>query len=93
MDEKKTSSPNSTNDFTLSAIVVSEIADQYEEQVRSEKLYQEDKKQKIKELEHMIMSSMNKPIYKLLYNPYEHGDYRQFVEQVAKELRGRNACR
>jgi hypothetical protein len=76
----------------LSAGVVSEIADQYEEQVRLEKLYQEDKKQKIKELELMISNSMNKPIYKLLYKP-EYGDYRQFVEQVAVELRRRNACR
>lgn len=76
----------------LSAGVVSEIADQYEEQVRIEELYQEDKKQKIKELEQLISSSKNKPIYKLLYKP-EYGDYRQFVEQVAVELRGRNACR
>lgn len=76
----------------LSAGVVSEIADQYEEQVRIEELYQEDKKQKIKELELMISNSKNKPIYKLLYKP-EYGDYRQFVEQVAVELRGRNAYR
>ena len=76
----------------LAAGVLSEIADQYEEQVRLEKLYQEDKKQKIKELEQLISSSMNKPIYKLLYKP-EYGDYRQFVEEVAKELRRRNACR
>ena len=76
----------------LSAGVVSEIADKYEEQVRLEELYQEDKKQKIKELEQLISSSMNKPIYKLLYKP-EYGDYRQFVERVAAELRGRNACR
>lgn len=76
----------------LSAGVVSEIADKYEEQVRLEKLYQEEKKQKIKELELMISNSKNKPIYKLLYKP-EYGDYRQFVEQVAVELRGRNACR
>lgn len=89
--EKTTSSPNSTN-AVLAAGVVSEIADQYEEQVRLERLYQEDKKQKIKELERLISSSMNKPIYKLLYKP-EYGDYRQFVEQVAVELRLRNACR
>ena len=63
----------------LSAGIVSEIADQYEEQVR------------IKELEQLISSSMNKPIYNLLYKP-EYGDYRQFVEEVAKELRRRNAC-
>jgi len=85
--ETTTSSPNSTN-AVLSAGVVSEIADQYEEHVRLEKLYQEDKKQKIKELELMISNSMNKPIYKLLYKP-EYGDYRQFVEQVAVELRRR----
>lgn len=89
--ETTTSSQNSTN-AVLSAGVVSEIADQYEEHVRLEKLYQEDKKQKIKELELMISNSMNKPIYKLLYKP-EYGDYRQFVEQVAVELRRRNACR
>ena len=89
--ETTTSSPNSTN-AVLVAGVVSEIADQYEEQVRLEKLYQEEKKQKIKELELMISNSKNKPIYKLLYKP-EYGDYRQFVEQVAVELRRRNACR
>ena len=46
--ETTTSSPNSTN-AVLAAGVVSEIADQYEEQVRLEKLYQEDKERKIKE--------------------------------------------
>ena len=72
--------------------LVSEIADQYEEQARLEQLYREDKERKIKELEQLISSSRNKPIYKLLYKP-EYGDYRQFVEDVAKELRRRNACR
>ncbi len=76
----------------LAAGVVSEIADQYEEQVMREKIYQEDKRQKIKELEKLISSSMNKPIYKLIYKP-EYGDYRQFVKEVAAELRRRNACR
>ena len=76
----------------LAAGVVSEIADQYEEQVRLEKLYQEDKERKIQELKQLISSSKNKPIYKLLYKP-EYGDYRQFVEEVAAELRHRNACR
>ena len=76
----------------LASGVVSEIADQYEEQVRLEKLFQEDKERKIKELEQLISSSKNKPIYKLLYKP-EYGDYRQFVEEVAAELRRRNACR
>ena len=76
----------------LAAGVVSEIANQYEEQVRLEKLYREDKEQKIKKLEQLISSSMNKPIYKLLYKP-KYGDYRQFVEDVAAELRRRNACR
>lgn len=89
--ENKQSSRNEGNTL-LAAGVVSEIADQYEEQVRLEKIYREDKKQKIKELEQLISSSMNKPIYKLLYKP-EYGDYRQFVEEVAKELRCRNACR
>jgi hypothetical protein len=89
--ETTTSSPNSTNEV-LAASVVSEIADQYEEQVKLEKIYQEDKRQRIKELEQLIISSMNKPIYNLLYKP-EYGDYRQFAEQVAVELRRRNACR
>ena len=89
--ETTTSSPNSTN-AVLVAGVVSEIADQYEEQVRLEELYQEEKKQKIKELELMISDSIYKPIYKLLYKP-EYGDYKRFVEQVAAELRRRNACR
>ena len=88
--ETTTSSPNSTN-AVLAAGVVSEIADQYEEQVRLEQLYREDKECKIKELQQLINSSFNRPIYKLLYKP-EYGDYRQFVEQVASELRGRNAC-
>ena len=87
-----TSSPDSTTNAVLSAGVVSEIADKYEEQVRLEKLYQEDKERKIEELKQLISSSKNKPIYKLLYKP-EYGDYRQFVEDVAAELRRRNACR
>lgn len=89
--QKVETSPNSTN-AVLAAGVVSEIADQYEEQVRLEQLYREDKERKIKELEQLISSSRNKPIYKLLYKA-EYGDYRQFVEQVAEELRRRNACR
>ena len=90
-DDLKHDTPTDANNV-LAAGVVSEIADQYEEQVRLEKLYQEEKKRKIKELEQLISSSKNKPIYKLLYKP-EYGDYRQFVEDVAAELRRRNACR
>ena len=89
--ETTTSSQNSTN-AVLAAGVVSEIADQYEEQVRLERLYRQDKERTIKELKQLISSSRNKPIYKLLYKA-EYGDYRQFVEQVAEELRRRNACR
>ena len=73
----------------LSAGVVSEIADQYEEQIMLENLYQEDKKQKIKELEQMISNSMNANIYKKFYKS-EYGDYRQYVELIAKELRRRH---
>lgn len=94
MENKTSTNHENGNDANrlLAAGVVSEIADQYEEQVRLEKLYQEDKERKIKELEQLISSSKNKPIYKLLYKP-EYGDYRQFVEDVAAELRRRNACR
>ena len=89
-NDLKNDTPTDANNV-LAAGVVSEIADKYEEQVRLEKLYQEDKERKIKELEQFISSSKNKPIYKLLYKP-EYGDYRQFVEDVAAELRRRNAC-
>jgi len=75
----------------LCAGVVSGIADQYDEQVRLEKLYQQDKREKIKELEQMISNSMNANIYKKFYKP-EYGDYRQYVEEIAKELRRRHAC-
>ena len=90
-DDLKHDTPTNENNV-LDAGMVSEIADQYEEQVRFEKLYQEDKERKIEELEQLISRSKNKPIYKLLYKP-EYGDYRQFVEDVAAELRRRNACR
>lgn len=88
--ETTTSSPTSTN-AVLAADVVSKIADQYEEQVRLEQLYRENIERKIKELEQSISNSRNKLIYKLLYKA-KYGDYRQFVEQVAEELRRRNAC-
>ena len=86
--EKITSITNSTNKV-LAASLLSEIANQYEEQVRLENIYREDKEIKIKELEQLIISSFNKPIYKLLYKP-EYGDYREFVEQLSMELRRRN---
>ena len=70
-------------------VVVVVIADQYEEQIMLENLYQEDKKQKIKELEQMISNSMNANIYKKFYKS-EYGDYRQYVELIAKELRRRH---
>jgi hypothetical protein len=89
-DSKKHDTLTDANNV-LVAGVVSEITDQYEEQVRLEKIYQEDKERKIKELEQLISSSKDRSIYKLLYKP-EYGDYRQFVEEVAKELRRRNAC-
>lgn len=94
MEQKEQSLPSVSlvQNGMLSAIVVSEIADHYEEHVSYEKLYQEDKERKIKELEQLISISRNKPIYKLLYNP-EYGDYRQFVDAVAAELRRRNDLR
>jgi len=79
-------------DTVLPAGVISQLADEYEEQVRLEELYRKDKMQQIKELQQLISNSFNKPIYKLIYKP-EYGDFRQFSEQVAKELRSRHACR
>jgi hypothetical protein len=89
-DNLKNETANSTNTVLANGVVVA-IADQYEEQVRIEKLYQQDKKEKIKELELMISNSMNANIYKKFYKP-EYGDYRQYTEEVAKELRRRHAC-
>lgn len=79
-------------DTLLPAGVISQLADEYEEQVRLEEQYREDKRIKINELEQLITSSFNKPIYKLIYKP-EYGDFRQFAEIIAKELRSRHACR
>ena len=90
-DNLKDETANSTNTVLAAGVAVA-IADQYEEQVRLEKLYQQDKKEKIKELELMISNSMNANIYKRFYKP-EYGDYRQYTEEVAKELRRRHACR
>jgi hypothetical protein len=89
-DNLKNETANSTNTVLAAGVVVA-IADQYEEQLRLEKLYQQDKKEKIKELELMISNSMNANIYKKFYKP-EYGDYRQYTEEVAKELRRRHAC-
>ena len=47
--ETTTSSPYIAN-TALSTCVVSEIADKYEEQVRLEKLYQEEKNKRLKNL-------------------------------------------
>lgn len=82
---------NSVN-TVLSAGIISQIADQYEKEVEIEKQFQEEKRKQIKELEQLIISSLHKPIYKLLYKE-EYGDYREYSESVAKELRRRNACR
>lgn len=79
-------------DTLLPAGVISQLADEYEQHVRMEEQYREDKMKQINELQQLISSSFNKPIYKLLYRP-EYGDFRQFSEAVAKELRSRHACR
>lgn len=65
------------------------IADKYEEQVKFEQQHREDLQRQIKELEKQIIDSYNKPIYKLLYKT-EYGDYSNFVEVLATELRNRN---
>jgi hypothetical protein len=88
--ETKNELGNKSKPLLVDGVVVA-IADQYEEQVRLEKLYQQDKKEKIKELELMISNSINTNIYKNLYKP-EYGDYRQYTEEVAKELRRRHFC-
>lgn len=79
-------------DTMLPAGVISQLADQYEEQERAEEQFREEKRQRIKELQELISNSFNAPIYKLIYKP-EYGDFRQFSELVAKELRSRHACR
>jgi len=76
----------------LAAGVLTEIAIQYEEQWMQVKELQADLSRRIKDLEERLINEGQRPIYKMLYKP-EYGDYREYVELVAKELRGRNACR
>jgi hypothetical protein len=73
----------------LSDSIISQIADQYQKEVELEEIFQNDKRNQIKELTQLIINSINKPIYELLYKE-EYGDYREYCELVAKELRRRN---
>jgi hypothetical protein len=68
-------------------ILLTQIVDQYEEQERLSEISREEKRRQIKELENQLLSPPN--IYNLVYKP-EHGDYREFVQAVAAELRTRN---
>lgn len=76
----------------LCAGVLTEIAIQYEEQWRQVKEVQADLSRRIKDLEERLINEGQRPIYKMLYKP-EYGDYREYVELVAKELRRMHACR
>jgi len=73
----------------LSTNVIEKIADEYEKQEIFEKAYQEKLEIKIKELRQLILNSQNKMIYNLLYKS-NYGDYNEYVEKIAAELRRRS---
>jgi hypothetical protein len=73
----------------MDAEVIKKVADQYEEQVRFMKAQQQEIKNQIQQLNYEYNQLGNKNFYNLLYRS-EFGDYRQFVEDIAKELRKRN---
>ena len=61
----------------LSDSIISQIADQYQKEVELEEIFQNDKRNQIKELTQLIINSINKPIYELLYKE-EYGDYWEY---------------
>ena len=54
-----------------------------------EKEFRESKERQIKEIEAIIDNSYHRDIYKELYKE-EYGDFREFREKLAKELRDIN---
>lgn len=66
-----------------------EIADRYEQEVELEKQFQEEKRKQIKALEKLIVSSIHRPIYEFLYES-KYGDFREYANKVASELRQRD---
>lgn len=81
----------SSNLMLSAGVSVNDIANKYQEQERNEKAYRADIDEKILELQEQYINSINANIYKFLYKP-EYGDYREYVQKVADELRRRNAC-
>jgi len=70
-------------------IDIKKITDQYQEQEKSERQIRASLNDQILDLEHKIDQSFKKNLYNLIYRS-EFGDYKEFVEAVAKELRQRN---
>lgn len=85
-EESVKSSSNNANTVLCEGVTVADVAAQYKEQERLEKLYRQEKLERIKELEQLIQSSIHANIYNKIYKA-EYGDYREFVEKVAKVLR------
>ena len=75
----------------LPAWIVSAIADEYQKRKIYAKESRDNIESKIKKLQEEHASLFNCPIYEWLYKP-EYGDYRNYVEAVANELRRRNTC-
>lgn len=72
-------------------VSVQMVADQYQQQENFAKAQRSKWSEQILELERLISESHNWNIYKVLYKG-EYGDYREYVNKVAEELRYRNAC-
>ena len=83
MIEKK-----SNSETYLSEEIIKKAADEYKEQDRLIDLYRQDLMRKIKKLEDKICDTYHRSHYKIVYKK-EYGDYREFVEKVAAELRRR----
>ena len=65
---------------------INEAVSEYRKLERNEIANRESYRERINELENLIQSSHEAPIYKLIYKT-EYGDYRQFVQIVSQELR------
>lgn len=65
---------------------ISEAVSEYRKQERFEIANRESYRDQINNLESLIQSSYEAPIYSMIYKK-EYGDYRQFVQIVSQVLR------
>ncbi|MDB4261720.1 hypothetical protein N9878_02505 [bacterium] len=67
---------------------INALADEYDEQDKSKKAWQNQLREEIEVARQMIAASLNSNIYLNLYKP-SYGSYVDFVERIAVELRER----